>query len=57
MHVLLNLVNNQLKDIRKMEKLMTLQSAGEFVDNQNYRYDNKSHQMIKRIHIILPCQT
>jgi hypothetical protein len=49
MNELINLVNKQLKNIRKMEKLMTLQSAWEFVDNQNHRYDNKSRQMRKRI--------
>jgi hypothetical protein len=53
MQALLNLVNKQHKEIRKMEKLMTPQRADEFIHKQNYRKNDQGEEIFQKIqHII-----
>jgi hypothetical protein len=48
MDALINLVGKQLKEIRKMENLMTPQKAQKFVHAQNYRIDPKTSQAVQK---------
>jgi hypothetical protein len=48
MDALINFVGKQRKEIRKMEKLMIQQRAGEFVYAQNYRLDPKTNQLLPK---------
>jgi hypothetical protein len=48
MDTLIKFVGQQLKEIRKIEKLMTRQRTREFIHAQNYRYDTKTQQVVPK---------